>query len=200
MHSIAFRMVVEETYAESELQETQQRCIRRRLRDSTNPLDLPQSLFQKYYRVNKPAFRYLLELLTSHTQQAKKQFAVSPVIKLSACLRFFVEGGYRTGIGKDFDVSLAQSVFSKVLEEVTDIFETLLCSRWINASMSSDERRRISRTLYEKHGIPSIVGCLDGTHIRIIAPSVNKHLYYNRNGYYNLNVMLVSCYLKALLV
>ncbi|XP_067642467.1 putative nuclease HARBI1 [Eurosta solidaginis] len=43
----------------------------------------------------------------------------------------------------------------------------------------------------EKHGIPSVIGCIDGTHVRIIAPAENKHLYYNRKGYYSLNVMLM---------
>ncbi|XP_067648034.1 putative nuclease HARBI1 [Eurosta solidaginis] len=191
MNSIAFHMVVNEMIDEEGSQQHQQRTIRRRLRDSTNPLELPQSLFQKYYRVNKPAFRYLLEFLTLHTRHRKKQFAISPLVKLSAVLRFFAEGGYQTGIGKDVDVSLAQPTFSKVLDEVVETFESELCERWISVPMSSDERRRISRAFYVKHGIPSVIGCIDGTHVRIIAPAENKHLYYNRKGYYSLNVMLM---------
>lgn len=62
-------------------------------------------------------------MLTSHYQPNKRQSGVSPIVKLSGCLRFFAEGGYQTGVGNDFEVSLAQPTFSKVLNEVVDIFE-----------------------------------------------------------------------------
>lgn len=142
--------------------------------------------------MNKPAFKYLLDVLTLHIPANRKSFAVSPLVKLSGALRFYAEGGYQTGIGKDCDVSVAQCSLSKVLTEVTDIFEEHLCPRWIAFSRTEDEKRKIALNLYVKHGIPSVIGCVDGTHVRIIAPSSNKHLYYNRKGYYSLNVMLVS--------
>lgn len=28
-----------------------------------------------------------------------------------------------------------------------------------------------------KHGIAGVVGCIDGTHVNIIAPAENKHLF-----------------------
>ncbi|XP_054729752.1 putative nuclease HARBI1 [Anastrepha obliqua] len=40
---------------------------------------------------------------------------------------------------------------------------------------------------YMQHKIPSVVGCVDGTHVKVIAPSENSH----RKSYYSLNVMLV---------
>lgn len=119
-------------------------------------------------------------------------------MKLSGTLRFFAEGGYQTGIGKDCDVSLAQCTLSKVLTEVLDIFEQNLCSKWISFCKTAEEKRKIALALYVKHGIPSVIGCVDGTHVRIIAPSRNKHLYYNRKGNYSLNVMLVSDFFEAL--
>ncbi|XP_017480440.1 PREDICTED: uncharacterized protein LOC108369768 isoform X3 [Rhagoletis zephyria] len=87
MYTIAFHLVAEEMDEDVEQNVTQ----RRHLRDATNPLELPQALFQKYHRVNKAAFRYLLDVLTAHTLPAKKPFAISPLIKLDATLRFFAE-------------------------------------------------------------------------------------------------------------
>lgn len=142
--------------------------------------------------MNKPAFNYLLRVLTLHAEQAKKTFAVPPIVKLSGCLRFLAEGGYQTGIGKDCDVSLAQSTFSKVLAEVLEVFETNLCHVWIQMPRTMEEKRKIVRAFYIKHGIPGVVGCIDGTHVQIIAPAENKHLFYNRKGKYSLNVMLVN--------
>lgn len=137
-------------------------------------------------------------MLTSNIQPKRKSFAVSPVVKLSAALRFFAEGGYQTGIGKDCDVSVAQCSLSKVLTEVINIFEKHLCPKWIRFCRTEEEKRKIALALYIKHGIPSVIGCVDGTHVRIIAPSANKHLYYNRKGYYSLNVMLVSSFADCL--
>ncbi|XP_059220599.1 putative nuclease HARBI1 [Stomoxys calcitrans] len=128
-----------------------------------------------------------MDVLTSHILPSQKSFAVAPIVKLSAALRFFAEGGYQTGIGKDCDVSMAQSSWSKVLAKVIQIFEENLCPRWIRFWRTEDEKIKIALAFYTKHGIPSV----DGTHVRIIAPKSNKDLYYNRKGYYSLNVMLV---------
>lgn len=154
--------------------------------------------FEKYYRVNKPAFKYLLEVLTSHVQPTKKIFAIPPIVKLNTTLRFFAEGGYQTGIGKDCDVSQAQSSVSKVLTEVVNIFEIHLCPKWIKFCKSSEEKRKIALAFYLQHGIPGVIGCVDGTHVHIIAPSNNKHHYYNRKGKFSLNVMLVSDFIDSL--
>lgn len=134
----------------------------------------------------------MLEVLTTHTQPPKKQFAVPTVVKLSGCLRFFAEGGYQTGVGKDYDVSLAQSTFSMVLTEVVNIFENHLCPMWINVPKSPDEKKKIALAFYAKHKIPGVIGCIDGTHVQIIAPADNKHLFFNRKGKFSLNVTLVS--------
>ncbi|XP_017474548.1 PREDICTED: uncharacterized protein LOC108365098 isoform X2 [Rhagoletis zephyria] len=56
MYSIAFHLVAEEMDEDVEQNRTQ-RMERRQLRDATNPLELSQALFEKYYRVNKAAFR-----------------------------------------------------------------------------------------------------------------------------------------------
>ncbi|XP_055628063.1 putative nuclease HARBI1 [Toxorhynchites rutilus septentrionalis] len=33
--------------------------------------------------------------------------------------------------------------------------------------------------------------CVDGTHIKIIPPNQNRNLFYNRKGFYSLNVLIV---------
>ncbi|XP_036322241.1 uncharacterized protein LOC118736254 [Rhagoletis pomonella] len=159
MHSFAFRLVAEE----EEERLMAQKVERRKLHDAINPFELPQSLFEKYYRLNKPGFQYLLDVLTANTEAPKKAFAISPIAKLSGCLRFLAEGGYQTGVGKDCDVSLAQSSFSKVLTEVLTVFGRHLCPQWIKVSESEEENRNIARAFYIKHDIPGVMGCIDGT-------------------------------------
>lgn len=121
----------------------------------------------------------------------KKTFGITAMIKLCACLRFFAEGGYQKGVARDYQVGMAQSTFCKVLSQVLDVFEEKLCGEWITYP-TEEENRATAQDFYRKFGIPGVVGCIDGTHINIVAPKDNKHLYYNRKGSYSLNATLVS--------
>lgn len=40
-------------------------------------------------------------------------------------------------------------------------------------------------------GFPGVVGAIDGTHIKIIAPSINENIYVNRKRYHSVNTQVV---------
>ena len=40
-------------------------------------------------------------------------------------------------------------------------------------------------------GISNVLGCIDGTQVRIIGPSRNEHEYVNRRGKHSINVQIV---------
>ena len=46
---------------------------------------------------------------------------------------------------------------------------------------------------------PNIIACVDGTHIKIIAPSHNEWEYVNRKGFHSINVQLM-CDVKLCIV
>ncbi|XP_055644036.1 putative nuclease HARBI1 [Toxorhynchites rutilus septentrionalis] len=145
--------------------------------------------FIKSFRL-KEAFRYVLGEIEHDFSNTKKS-GIHVKEKLAACLRFFAEGNYQLGAGKDFHIAMAQSTFSKVLSEMLNILERRLCSKWISLEMSENEQRRAKLYFYEKSGIPGIIMCVDGTHIKIIPPNQNRNLFYNRKGFYSLNVLIV---------
>ena len=43
---------------------------------------------------------------------------------------------------------------------------------------------------YAEANFPGVVGAIDGTHIPIIAPNENEHLYVGRKGYHTINVQV----------
>lgn len=104
----------------------------------------------------------------------------------------FAEGGYQRSVAKDFDTGLARTTFCKVFKEILNLLEKNLCHEWINLEMSEEEIKKSKLHFYQKHRIPGVIGCVDGTHVSIIRPPVNPHLYINRKGYYSINVMIVS--------
>ncbi|XP_055380518.1 putative nuclease HARBI1 isoform X2 [Condylostylus longicornis] len=175
-----------------EIEKKQQLRIKRfKIRDNSNPLDLPNGVFISYYRLSKEAFLYLLNIFEGKTSTPKRCFGVSPIIKLGAVLRFLSEGSYQKGVANDLYTGLAQPTFSKILKEVLATLEAEICSSLIKFP-EENERNEIKLAFYEKFGFPGVIGCVDGTHVRIITPSKNhQHLYYNRKGYHSLNVMLV---------
>ena len=43
-------------------------------------------------------------------------------------------------------------------------------------------------------GFPNVIGCIDGTQVPILAPSINEADYVNRKGYHSINVQVsVHC-------
>ncbi|XP_058810960.1 putative nuclease HARBI1 [Topomyia yanbarensis] len=163
---------------------------RRNLRLSSDPMELSDDAFIKSFRLNKEAFRYVLTEIQDEFTYARKS-SLSAKEKLAACLRFFAEGNYQHGAGRDFHVSIAQPTFSKVLADMLEILERKLCPKWISLEMSPEEQCRAKLNFYRKSGIPGVIMCVDGTHIRIIPPAQDRNLFYNRKGFYSLNVLVV---------
>jgi len=45
---------------------------------------------------------------------------------------------------------------------------------------------------FKKAGFPNVIGCIDGTHVRIQAPVINEHEYVNRKNQHSINVQVLS--------
>ncbi|KAI8116175.1 putative nuclease HARBI1 [Lucilia cuprina] len=126
---------------------------------------------------------------SSHTL-LKAIEAIHPKIKLAAFLRFL--GSYQHSIGNDFLTCLSQSEISLAIKECLELFEKYFCKKWITFKKTPEEEPDTKQHFYSKYGIPGIIGVVDGTHVRIKSPkSEERHLYYNRKGYYSLNVMII---------
>ncbi|KAG8237897.1 hypothetical protein J437_LFUL017693 [Ladona fulva] len=57
---------------------------------------------------------------------------------------------------------------------------------------TGEELREVKRKFYEIAGFPNVIGCVDGTHIRIQSPGgENSELFRNRKGYFSINVQCI---------
>ena len=52
----------------------------------------------------------------------------------------------------------------------------------------------MKRSFFSVAGFPGVLGCVDGTHIPIIAPSVDEYAYVNRKNFHSINVQAVCDY------
>ncbi|KAK7939911.1 hypothetical protein WMY93_003237 [Mugilogobius chulae] len=55
---------------------------------------------------------------------------------------------------------------------------------------TQEEATRSKGEFFFKSGLPGCVGCIDGTHVRIQAPSQDEHLFVNRKGFHSINVQI----------
>ncbi|XP_055918421.1 putative nuclease HARBI1 [Eupeodes corollae] len=163
--------------------------LRKNIRDNSNVLELPNHLFRSYFRLNKEAFVFVLNKLEGQFKNASTS-SIPAVLKLACALRFFASGSYQSSVGNDFDLGLSQSSVSIVLKEVVCAIEDKLCPTWISLNMSSDEKQNARNYFFSTSRLRGVIGCVDGTHIGIVAPIELRHQYLNRKGYYSLNAMI----------
>lgn len=135
----------------------------------------------------------MLDDITPKFKETKRFSSVPNILKLASALRFFAEGAYQKGVGNDFNLGIAQPTFSLIFKEIIEILETHVCSKWILFDYSEEDKKAAKIYFYEKCRLPGVIGCIDGTHIRIINPGEQtQHLFYNRKGFHSINAMLVS--------
>ncbi|XP_036341810.1 putative nuclease HARBI1 [Rhagoletis pomonella] len=60
--------------------------------------------------------------------------------------------------------------------------------------MTEEEKQQIRSKFYSRSRMPNVIGCVDGTHVGIIAPHNDKHLYLNRKGFFSINAMIACDY------
>jgi hypothetical protein len=53
-------------------------------------------------------------------------------------------------------------------------------------------KEKLSKVFDESGGFPGVIGCVNGTHVRITAPNVDEPSFVNRKGYHSLNVQATS--------
>lgn len=144
--------------------------------------------FRGAFRLNKEAFLYIKRKIESGLEPC----SIPVVLQLAAALRFLAEGSYQRSVGKDFDIGLGRSTVSKILTRVLNTMQTKLCPVWIKLAMSEEETHESKRFFFEKYRIPGVIGCVDGTHVRILKPHEDSSIFYNRKGYYSMNALIVS--------
>ncbi|XP_059219925.1 putative nuclease HARBI1 [Stomoxys calcitrans] len=167
-------------------------CYRRQIRIQSNIFSLPSSKFVSNFRLNKASFRYVLRTISQKLRDPSRSTCVPKTLRLAATLRILAEGSYQKGAGNDFNVGLAQPTMSCVFHECIDAMYSELCSKWITFKMSEREKMEIKEHFYGQTRFPGVIGCIDGTHIKILAPTLSERWkYYNRKGFYSLNVMVV---------
>lgn len=111
-------------------------------------------------------------------------------------LYFLSNGSYQTTIGSHNFNCVSQSVVSRSIYELCTLITRHLMPQYIKFPTTPAEKHNPKEGFFLKWYMRDILGAIDGTHVEIIAPSVNDleyppFVYINRKGRHSINVMLI---------
>ncbi|XP_068737172.1 putative nuclease HARBI1 [Montipora capricornis] len=151
--------------------------------DSTN---FSEDELKSRFRFGRDSIIFLVELLREDLeQQTSRNHALSPAVQVLVALRFFASGSFLQVIGDT--VGLPKFTVSRTIRDVSAalIYKQ---NEFIHWPTTVDEIQQVKEGFFHKGGFPGVIGCVDGTHIRLQCPSQNEADYVNHKGYHSINV------------
>ncbi|KAK5648020.1 hypothetical protein RI129_002912 [Pyrocoelia pectoralis] len=175
--------------------------------------DLDNLTFFKRFRLTKNTVFHLLELIEC-SQSCRCVFdnndnnlyvlpflfvitcifrnnSVTPIDQLLAVLRFYVSAGHLSTVS-DFigtDVSTASRIVAKVTRAIAKLYPQFVKMPDPNDFIEAQT------DFYRVVSFPRVIGCVDGTNIRIQSPAVavcgeDAEIFRNRKSYFSINTQL----------
>ncbi|KAL4009681.1 hypothetical protein ACER0C_003533 [Sarotherodon galilaeus] len=158
-----------------------ERVIRARL----DILSFPDDFLCERYRFSAQSIIYLNNILRPYIAHVTHRgHSLSSVHIICIALHFFANGSFLYNIGDAEHVSKA--TVCQAVRNVTVSLKRLLYSFVVFPGHRPT--RFIKEGFHKIAGFPGVIGCVDGTHIPIIAPSVNEGDYVNRKSFHSINV------------
>ncbi|XP_061192915.1 putative nuclease HARBI1 [Saccostrea echinata] len=160
----------------------------RLFRDRLNPLDLrtDDELFERY-RFRRPTIMFIYDTIQDRiTHPTKRSLALPAMIQLLVFLQFVATGAFHQLVGDAIHISKATA--GRCIRRVASAIANV-AGRFIRFP-SGQDATNVKRMFHAIAGFPGVLGCVDGTFIRIQTPTENEPDYVNRKGYHSLNVMM----------
>ena len=129
------------------------------------------------YRFGRNAINYITNLLYEDLVRVTRRGLVA--------LRFFASGSFLQVVGDSLGVD--KSTVSRTVRDVSLALNKRR-NQFIKWPSLNNEIEKMKNNFFLQAGFPSVIGCVDCTHIRIQAPHHNENNYVNRKRYHSINV------------
>ncbi len=149
--------------------------------------DLTETEFFHRYRFSKDSFRRIVDIFRMDLEHpTKRSNAISAELQLCVALRFYATGSFLEVIGDT--VCTSKASVSRIVDRVTSV----ICARLSDFVKFPNNVLPLQSGFHNIARMPGIVGAVDGTHVRIVAPSGDQEPYYvNRKGYHSVNAQFI---------
>ncbi|CAG2257465.1 HARBI1 [Mytilus edulis] len=167
------------------LYDVQQRYKPRIYREFLGAEPYTESEFQARYRFSKESIQILTNLLNDDLKRPTNRSHAIPVeTQIKIALRYYASGSFMQVIGDTFGYD--KSTVSRIIQAVTGAISAHGADflRWPDETT----KPAIINGFYNIARFPCVIGAVDGTHIRIQAPSDNEYAFVNRKNFHSINV------------
>ena len=138
------------------------------------------------YRFGKSAIEFIVNLVHDEINPpTKRSYSLSAIKQVLITLRFLATGDLQ--VTGDTFAGLHKSTVSRVVRSVCLALARKL-NQFVKYPESREVKDQVKQGFYERAGFPCVIGCVDGTHVRIISPTESEPDYVNRKGYHSINV------------
>ncbi|XP_050686985.1 putative nuclease HARBI1 [Eriocheir sinensis] len=175
----------------AECQQARQRLVKtfQERRDVLNTLSDAELL--KRYRLDRAGVLFVTDLVRGALQSpTSRSFALTPEMKVIITLRYLATG--KMQMCNSDDLGPSQSSVSKA---ITDTLKALtqpaILVQFIRFPRTVPEIREKQQEFVQVANFPGIVGVIDCTHVRILAPREYEADYVNRKNFHSINTQLV---------
>ena len=142
------------------------------------------------YRFRRDSIEYLCELLEDQlVRPTNRSHALSVSTQVLIGLRYLASGSFQQVIGDILGVD--KSTVSRVLIQFLDALISKK-DQFIKFPRNIAEKNILKQGFYEIAGFPSVIGCIDCTHVRIKTPNENEMDYVNRKSFHSINVQAIT--------
>ncbi|XP_071155445.1 putative nuclease HARBI1 [Mytilus edulis] len=158
-------------------------------RGGNNLTNLTEREMRERYRFGRETFDFLVDLLGKDLQRGTmKKTALTVEEQLSIALRYYASGSFLQVIGDTLGYD--KSTVSRAVDDVTN---AILARKndFISFPTSKADIDEVKLGFHEQANFPHVVGCIDGTHVRIQRPTEDEPAYVNRKNFSSINVQAV---------
>ena len=152
--------------------------VERVIKDRLNPLE--EFSDEKCIHIFLDILNAIQECLVTPSNRGSP---IPPVLQLCCTLRYLATGDMQRTVGDSLDLSKSSTcrIIHRVLQAILD--------RLMNEIKfpQGNTLRQVQEGFFRKFRFPGLAGLIDGTHIRILAPSENEESYVNRKGVHTIN-------------
>ncbi|XP_056121345.1 putative nuclease HARBI1 [Rhinichthys klamathensis goyatoka] len=120
----------------------------------------------------------------------RRHNAITPEKKVITTLRYLATGKMQQCSSND--LGLSQSSVSRVITQtLTALSQPNIVTQFVSFPLDARTLHTHKRAFMDIAGFPGVVGVIDGTHVRIIAPSEDEAVFVNRKNFHSINVQIV---------
>ncbi|XP_068160205.1 putative nuclease HARBI1 [Antennarius striatus] len=151
-------------------------------------MSFPDTYLYERYRFTSGTIAYIHDLIRPYIgSRTNGSRAVTSEQVLCAALHFYATGTFLYSVGDE--QHLSKATVCRAVRRVTLALKRLLL-RFVRFP-GHEPIRAMKEAFHRIAGFPNVIGCMDGTHIPIKAPSQDDGAYVNRKSVHSINVQII---------